>query len=137
MTILNACTKKSGNLLKAPRKMFYFKQFNISAVFCLLIVNMEKQLHFKQFSLVNKVKRVQVLPCITNNSIKQVIYLRIIKCQTVLFQTIQFSISTQFSSIWPIDRTLSGATTPGQSGSGRTVIKGVLNIPQSSNITGA
>ena len=30
---------------------------------------------------------------------------------TVLFQTIQVSISTQFSSIWPIDRTLSGATT--------------------------
>ena len=26
--------------------------------------------------------------------------------KTVLFQTIQFSISTQFSSIWPIDRTL-------------------------------
>ena len=24
-------------------------------------------------------------------------------------------ISTEFSSIWPIDRTLSGATTPGQS----------------------
>ena len=36
--------------------------------------------------------------------------------QTVLFQTIQFSISTLFSSIWLIDRTLSGATTPGQSG---------------------
>ena len=34
--------------------------------------------------------------------------------QTVLIQTIQFSISMQFSSIWPTDRTLSGATTPGQ-----------------------
>ena len=34
--------------------------------------------------------------------------------KTVLFQTIQFSISTQFSSIWPIDRILSGATTLGQ-----------------------
>ena len=33
--------------------------------------------------------------------------------KTVLFQTIQFSTSIQFSSIWPIDRTLSGATTPG------------------------
>ena len=28
--------------------------------------------------------------------------------KSVLFQTIQFSISTHFSSIWPIDRTLSG-----------------------------
>ena len=37
---------------------------------------------------------------------------------TVLFQIIQFSISTQFSSIWPIDRILSGATTPEQSGPG-------------------
>ena len=34
--------------------------------------------------------------------------------KTVLFQTIQSSLSTQFSSIWPIDRTLSGATTLGQ-----------------------
>ena len=33
----------------------------------------------------------------------------------VLFQTIYFSISTQFSSICHIDRTLSGATTPSQS----------------------
>ena len=37
--------------------------------------------------------------------------------KALLFQVIQFSISTQFSSIWPIDRTLSGATTPGYSGS--------------------
>ena len=38
--------------------------------------------------------------------------------QTVLFKTIQFSISTQFSSIWSLDRALSGATTPGHSGPG-------------------
>ena len=36
--------------------------------------------------------------------------------KTVLFQTVQYSISTQFSSIWPIDRTLSGATTLSQTG---------------------
>ena len=35
--------------------------------------------------------------------------------KTVLFQTFQFSISPTFSSIWAIDRTQSGATTPGQS----------------------
>ena len=34
--------------------------------------------------------------------------------KTILFQPIQFIISTQISSIWPIDRTLSNATTPGQ-----------------------
>ena len=57
--------------------------------------------------------------------------------KTVLFQTIQFSISMQFSSIWPIDRTLSGATTPGQSRPGSNDNEGVFHIPQSSSITGA
>ena len=54
---------------------------------------------------------------------------------TVLFQTIQFSISTQFSSIWSIDRTLSGATTLGQIGPGSNGNDGALRIPQSSSIT--
>ena len=36
----------------------------------------------------------------------------------VLFQTIQFDISTQFSSIWPMGSTLLAATTLGQSGPG-------------------
>ena len=42
----------------------------------------------------------------------------------------------QFSSIWPIDRTLADATTLGQSGSESNGNKGVLRIPQSSSITG-
>ena len=41
----------------------------------------------------------------------------------------------QFSSIWRIDRTLSGATTPSQSGPGSDVNEGVLHISQSSSIT--
>ena len=57
--------------------------------------------------------------------------------KTVLFQTIHISISTQFSSIWPIDRTLSGATTQDQSGPRSDVNKEVLRIPQSSSISGA
>ena len=40
-------------------------------------------------------------------------------------------------STWPIDRTLSGATTPGQSGPGSNGNEEVLRIPQSSSITGA
>ena len=35
--------------------------------------------------------------------------------KTVLFQAIEFSKRMQFSSIWPINRTLSGTNTPGQS----------------------
>ena len=57
-------------------------------------------------------------------------------CKIVLFQTIQFSLSTQFSSIWPLDRTLSGPPTPGQSRPGRDGNEEVLQIPQSSSITG-
>ena len=49
--------------------------------------------------------------------------------KTVLFQAIQFSLSTQFSSIWLIDRTLSGVTTLGQSEPGRNDNEGVLYIP--------
>ena len=73
--------------------------------------------------------------------------------KTVLFQAIQFSISTQskyqkqfyfkqlsinahFSSICAIDRTLSGTTTPAQSGSGSDGNEELLHIPQSFNITG-
>ena len=41
------------------------------------------------------------------------------------------------SSIWPIDKTLSGATTPGQSGTRSDGNEDVLCIPQSSSITGA
>ena len=59
-----------------------------------------------------------------------------INVKTVLFQTIKFSIGTQFSSFWPKDRTLSGATSPGLSGPGNDGIKGVLQIPQSSSING-
>ena len=57
--------------------------------------------------------------------------------ETVLFQAIQFSVSTQFSSIWPMGRTLSGATIPDQSGPGSNDNEGVLHIPQSSSISGA
>ena len=85
--------------------------------------------------------------------------------KTVRFQTIRFSISTQFkckhglivknifissysiqtnssnsnnsvSSIQPIDRALSGATIPGQSRSGSKGNEGLLRIPQSFSITG-
>ena len=54
----------------------------------------------------------------------------------VLFQTIQFSISMQFSCILPIERTLSDATTPGQSEPGNDGNEEVLRVPQRSSITG-
>ena len=58
-----------------------------------------------------------------------------VKCKNSLFQTTHFSVSTQFSSIWPIDKTLSGALTTGQSGPGSNDNEGILCIPLSSSIT--
>ena len=57
--------------------------------------------------------------------------------QTFLFQTSQVSINALFRSIQPVDRNLSGVTTPGQYGPGGDGNKGVLCIPQCSRITKA
>ena len=70
--------------------------------------SMQKQFHFKQFRLA----------CVRSLNVKKEI-----------FQAIQFS------SIWHIDRTLPGATTPRQSGPRSDGNKGVFCIPQSSSIT--
>ena len=56
--------------------------------------------------------------------------------KTVIFQAIQYGTSLQFRSIWPIDRTLSGATTLSQSGPASEGNEELLHIPQSSSITG-
>ena len=49
---------------------------------------------------------------------------------------LSYSVYSTFSSIQPIDRALSGATTPGQSGPGSNGNEGVLHIPQSSSTAG-
>ena len=63
-------------------------------------------------------------------------YVRSLNCKIVLFQTYQFSISTQFISILLINRTLSGATTPGQSGLGGEGSEEEYCITKSSSIIG-
>ena len=87
-----------------------------TALFQAIQFSIQKQFHFKQLSLA----------LVFSLNIK-----------TILFQAIQFSISMQFSSIWPIDRTLSGAIIPGQSGPGSNGNEGVLHIIQSSSLSGA
>ena len=74
---------------------------------------MSKQSYFKHFSLA---------------------YVRSWNIKTVLLQVIQFSITSQFSSIWAIDRTLSDATTPGQGWPKSNGNEVVLSIPQGSSI---
>ena len=54
--------------------------------------------------------------------------------KTVLFQVIQFSKSSQFTSIWPIDRPLSGATTPCQSEPERRGTPDSLNLQHYCNL---
>ena len=50
--------------------------------------------------------------------------------KTVLFQAIQFSISTHFNSICSIDRILSGATIPGKNRPGAMAEKGYSAFPK-------
>ena len=76
---------------------------------------MSNQFSFKQFSLA---------------------WVRSLNVKTVLFQVIQFSINTQFSSIWYIDRALLGALTLDQSEPGNDGNEEVLRIPQNSSIIG-
>ena len=81
--------------------------------------------------------------CITNNLIKHHSFVcTLLKYQTPLFQTIQFTKSHLFAIILNVKqlyltyRTLSGATTPSQSGPGSDGNEGVLRIPQGSCIFG-
>ena len=85
-----------------------------------LLGSFNAKLNFKQFSLV----------------LSTVFVFTKLNVKTVLFQTIQFSISTQFSSTRPIDRTLSDATALGKSGHEYDSNDGLLRIPQCSRITG-
>ena len=72
--------------------------------------------------LLYTVKWFQVLLCITNNLFK-------------LWSFVCTQLNDQTIPIWPIDRTLSGATTLGQIRSGSNGNEEVLCIPQSSSIT--
>ena len=58
----------------------------------------------------------------------------VISLQSV--QMLKYIVQISNSSIRPINRTLSSAITPGQSGLGSDSNEGVLHIPQSSRITG-
>ena len=86
----------------------------------------KNQFYFKWFSLA----------WVHSLIIKTLLFQAIQFSQTFLFQTNHYSINMQFSSIWPIDITLSGATTPSQSGPGSDANEGVLCILQSSSILG-
>ena len=91
--------------------------------------NYQKHFYFKLFS------SVKVLNQTIQFSISTIFVCTLLNVKTVLFHTIQFSISPQFSSIWPINRTLSGATALGHGRPGSNCNEGILCISQSSNMT--
>ena len=126
-------------------------RFNISIVFCLLTVNVKTVLFQTiQFSVstqfqsqnqfyFNHICLTYQNSSISNNSVKykytvsmsKTILFQAIQFSTSKqflckisnpFQTIQFTINKQFSYFWPIGRTLSGATTPCQSGLGECAV---------------
>ena len=82
------------------------------------------------------------VPSITNNSIKHQSFVYTIKWSnrsisnnSILHKS--FVCTLLESSIWPIDRTLLSDSTSGESGLGSNSNEEVLDIPQSSSITGA
>ena len=80
--------------------------------------------------LLRTVKSFQIMPCITNSSIKHLSFVYSqLNDQTVLFQTIQFSISHLIIRKVPIKCNHSLQSGPGKNGN-----KGVLYIPQNSRI---
>ena len=87
--------------------------------------------------LLYRVKWFQVLLCITNNSFKHqsFVYTQL-NDQTILFQTIQFSISHLFAhslnvkQFYLIHRNLAGATTLGQSGPVSNGNEGYSSFPK-------
>ena len=89
--------------------------------------NCQKHFYFKQFNLLKQFL-IQTTQLILSTFFKT--------SKIVLFLIIQFCISMQLSSIWLIDRTLSGATTPGQNGPVSNSNEEVLRFVQSSSITG-
>ena len=111
---------------KTALSHFQAIQFSIDIIFCLHAVKCQNS-------------------CILNNSVQH--KYTVSMSRTVPLQTIPFSIqkqyilnnsvsiSIQFSSIWPIDRNLSSATTTGQSGPGSSGNEGLLRIPQSASIS--
>ena len=70
-----------------------------------------------------------ILIKVSNNSVE---HKYTVKFKNSLFKTIQLSVITLFSYIWPIDRTLPSATSMSQSGPGSNGIEGTLCIPQAS-----
>ena len=97
--------------------------------FCLVLWHIN---HWRLFNA--KSISIHINSFISNNSVKDEYTISMSKI--VLFQTIQFSISKLFSSIWVIHRTLSGATTLSQSVPESGDNEWAHRIPQSSRITG-
>ena len=106
-------------------KTFSFQAIQFSQTVLILTIQFSISMIFVYTQLL--VKTV-LFPTIQFSVIMQYTY------RNISIQASQFNINTQFSSIWPIKRTLSGATTSGQSRPGIYRTEGVHHIPQSCSI---
>ena len=99
---------------------------------------MSKQSYCNQFNLIQTIQF-----SVSTISVSKTVLFKTIQfsistvsmTKTVLFQLIQLGISMQFSSIWLIDRTPSGASTLGHSGPESDGNEWMIRIPQSSSFT--
>ena len=91
-----------------------------------------KQLYFLELSLLLEHFYLHTFKCQDISISNKSVYYKyaVSMSKTVLFQTSQFSMITQFSSTETIDRTLSDSNTHGKSGPGSDGNNGVLRIPQ-------
>ena len=117
--------------------LWHIKHCSLFNVKCCLYI-------YNSYIWFNKVKYFQVLLCIINNSVKhqsfvytqsnvKQFYFKQFNLAQVLFYTAEMLNST----ILPIDKTLSGSTTPTSVDPESDGNEGVLCIPQSFSITGA
>ena len=90
--------------------VFIYTQLKVKTVlFQTIQFSIQRKFHFKQFSFA---------------------LIHSLNVKTVLFQAVQFITSMQFSSIRPINRALSGATTPSQRGFGSDDNEGYSVFPK-------
>ena len=106
-----------------------FKYFYLTHLILLIINHLFAQLHGAEYSYVSFIIQLNTSHLTELNS------------QKVLFLTIHFIMSHLFEmcidvkhSIWPIERTLSGAAVPGQTGPGRNNNEKYSLIPKTQQL---
>ena len=103
-------------------KIYLFQAIQFSQTILIQIIQFSIRIAFVHTLLNDKTVLFQTISLVLARSLN---------IKTVLFQVIQFNICTHSIYIIPIDKTLSGVTTPGQSGPRSNDNEELLRILQS------